>query len=620
MPDPKPQDAHQDLIDRLDTLRAAALTCERDEAAALSAIPEAYRASAANLLHYVAVRRFDLRDLQQQLHEMGLSSLGRMEPYVLPTLDAVLHALHRLAGAEHSAGHADTAASTGFANGPEALRRHADELLGERSGARQTRLMVTAADEAASRYEHVRALIEAGTDVLRINCAKGDRKQWQAMTDHVRRAEREVGRSCRVACDLGGPNPRTVELPTGPASVKWKPAKDAGGVVSHPASIWLGPRGIEPRSADAALPIEPTSLLERAEPGDRLVLEPDDGGARLELRIVETETNGAWAEAGEAAEIVEGTSVVLLRDGQELDRGRAGKLPAPDTYLRLSVGDELLLTRADVPGGPAERNEQGEVVRAARIGCDMGAVLRDVQVGHPILFDDGRLAGVVRDVDEDEGLTVEITAARKGRTKLKPLKGINLPETDLDVPSLTDDDLAALDFVVENADLVGLSFVREPEDVDRLVEELEARDSGRHLGIVLKIETARAFEALPHILLTALRHPPVGVMVARGDLGVEIGFERMAEVQEEILWLCEAAHVPVIWATQVLESIAKKGVPVRGEITDAAMSSRAECVMLNKGWNILGTLEALDDILGRMREHQRKKHSLLRPLSISRGF
>jgi len=76
-------------------------------------------------------------------------------------------------------------------------------------------------------------------------------------------------------------------------------------------------------------------------------------------------------------------------------------------------------------------------------------------------------------------------------------------------------------------------------------------------------------------------------MIARGDLLVEIGYERLAEVQEEILWLCEAAHVPVIWATQVLEGLAQKGLPSRAEITDAAMGVRAECVMLNKGPHII---------------------------------
>ena len=96
-------------------------------------------------------------------------------------------------------------------------------------------------------------------------------------------------------------------------------------------------------------------------------------------------------------------------------------------------------------------------------------------------------------------------------------------------------------------------------------------------------------------------------MVARGDLGVEIGFERMAEIQEEILWLCEAAHVPVIWATQVLESLAKRGLPSRAEVTDAAMSGRAEGVMLNKGPHILLALDFLCDVLARMKGHQIEK-------------
>ena len=97
---------------------------------------------------------------------------------------------------------------------------------------------------------------------------------------------------------------------------------------------------------------------------------------------------------------------------------------------------------------------------------------------------------------------------------------------------------------------------------------------------------------------------------------VECGFERLAEVQEEILWICEAAHVPVIWATQVLESLAKDGTPSRAEITDAAMGHRAECVMLNKGPYVLEAIHVLDDIMKRMQEHHSKKRPLLRHLHL----
>jgi pyruvate kinase len=103
-------------------------------------------------------------------------------------------------------------------------------------------------------------------------------------------------------------------------------------------------------------------------------------------------------------------------------------------------------------------------------------------------------------------------------------------------------------------------------------------------------------------------------MIARGDLAVEIGYERLAEIQEEILWLCEAAHVPVIWATQVLEGLVKRGRPTRAEISDAALSQRAECVMLNKGPFLLQALAVLDNVVARMRHHQRKKTAQYRAL------
>jgi len=109
-------------------------------------------------------------------------------------------------------------------------------------------------------------------------------------------------------------------------------------------------------------------------------------------------------------------------------------------------------------------------------------------------------------------------------------------------------------------------------------------------------------------------------MIARGDLAVECGYQRLAEVQEEILWFAEAAHLPVIWATQVLETLAKKGMPSRSEITDAAVGERAECVMLNKGPYAVRAVQILDDILQRMQAHQEKKSAMLRQLHLATAF
>lgn len=164
--------------------------------------------------------------------------------------------------------------------------------------------------------------------------------------------------------------------------------------------------------------------------------------------------------------------------------------------------------------------------------------------------------------------------------------------------------------------MVALSFVQRPQDIEDLIGALDRLDAS-HLGIVLKIETKKAFSRLPSLLLAVMRHQSAAVMVARGDLGVEVGFERLSEVQEEILWICEAAHIPVIWATQILESLAKGGTPSRAEVTDAAMGVRAECVMLNKGPYIMQTLHFLRGVLMRMETHHEKKTTMLRRLSIS---
>jgi pyruvate kinase len=190
--------------------------------------------------------------------------------------------------------------------------------------------------------------------------------------------------------------------------------------------------------------------------------------------------------------------------------------------------------------------------------------------------------------------------------RLKAERGVNLPDTRLELATFTEKDLRDLDFIVEYADLVGHSFVQDGSAIDDLVNALEERN-GSHLGILAKIETRAAMKSLPEIIIHGAACHPFGVMIARGDLALEVGFERLPEIQEQILSVCEAAHVPVVWATQVLENMVKEGIPTRAEMTDAAMSERAECVMLNKGPYILEAMDMLNDVLGRMESQQHQK-------------
>ena len=221
---------------------------------------------------------------------------------------------------------------------------------------------------------------------------------------------------------------------------------------------------------------------------------------------------------------------------------------------------------------------------------------------------------------DDQGVALEITVARDKGEKLKLEKGINFPAVDLEIEPLTEKDRADLPFVAQNADVVGCSFIQRPADIRLLADEL-----ARHRGdrppqpLLLKIETGLAVRNLPRLIVQAGATRPVGVMIARGDLAMEIGTERLSEVQEEILWLCEAAHIPVVWATQVLQTLIKTGAPSRAEVTDAAMGQRAECVMLNKGPYIVETIAFLAGILRRMDRHQFKKTARLSALTSWRG-
>jgi pyruvate kinase len=290
-------------------------------------------------------------------------------------------------------------------------------------------------------------------------------------------------------------------------------------------------------------------------------------------------------------------------------------MPPLQQGIMLKRGDELLLMREQMLGRPAQFDAAGQKISPAVISCTLPEVFSQVRAGEGVWFDDGKIGGIIREV-QSEGLLVEITHVKPNGARLGADKGINLPDTSIKLPAITPKDLEHLKFIVAHADLVGMSFVRHERDVYELQSRLHELN-GDHLGIVLKIETRQAFERLPNLILAAMQHHSVGVMIARGDLAVECGYERMAEVQEEILWVCEAAHMPVIWATQVLESLAKKGQPSRAEITDAAMGERAECVMLNKGPHIVEAVMALDNILHRMQEHQAKKTSRLRRLRLS---
>ena len=554
-----------------------------------------------------------------RLAKAGLSSLGRAESHVLSAVDAVLSVLHQAVGrpwhpTEPHGLHVDLEA------GQQLLAAHTQALLGAIPPERGVAIMVTMPSEAAQDYNLVHHLLEHGMDCMRVNCAHDSEPEWARMFDHLRRAERATHRTCRVLMDLAGPKLRTGPLEPGPAVIKFKPIRDAYGGVSRGARVWLSP-GESPRQpptpADAALEFS-GKFLSALRVGDHLSF-MDARDSRRALDIVAVGTDGCWAESVRTCYVVGGLRFKARRpEGGTVAEASVGPVSPTETAITLLTGDLLILTKELTPGRPATCDGTGHVLNPATIGCTSAQVFEDVRAGERIWFDDGRIGGVIERTEPDR-LHVRITHTRARGGKLSADKGINLPDSLLHLEALTDKDRADLSFVARHADLVALSFVNTVEDV-RALQALLAPFGERQPAIVLKIETKRGFENLPAMLLEAMKTPRCGVMIARGDLAVECGFERLAEVQEEILWLCEAAHVPVIWATQVLESLAKDGQPSRAEITDAAMSHRAECVMLNKGPYVMEAVHVLDDILHRMHGHQAKKRAMLRELDLVSGF
>ncbi len=481
---------------------------------------------------------------------------------------------------------------------------NAQELLGPFSSQRETHIMVTLPSESALEEDTlIQTLIKAGMNVARVNCAHDGPETWLKMIRKVRYFSQLLESPCRVMMDLAGPKLRTGPMRPGPSVLKLKPFKDETGEVTSPATVWIANEGVKPppspaaseednnsRVVNANIPIteEAQNWLKKIAVGDIFKFK-DRKGRKRELLVVAKTGAGVWAECTDTSYVETAMEFVVVGSrGAKKARLHVGELPKIEQAIILRAGDKLVLTRDNnVLGTPAVLDKRGNVVAPARMACTLEQVFEAAKADDPIKFDEGKITGRISAVSSSE-ILVEITDAggdHKGR-KLRGEKAINLPQTDLAVCGLTAKDATDLEFVAAHADIVALSFVNGPSDVQCLQTELchirerhqessSSSSSQTSLGIVLKIETELGFQRLPALLLQAMEMDNnVGVMVARGDMAVECGWQRLAEMQDQILIICEAAHVPTIWATQVLEGMAKSGIPSRAEITDAASSSR----------------------------------------------
>ncbi len=575
--------------------------------------------SAYNLAAYLALRNHDHSRLQARLARLGFSSLARGGGHVINNLERVTVLIAELLGDELKP--SGKSAPLGFDESSELLNHNANLILGHCTPPRRTRIMVTLAYDDAFDYRQVLELIEQGMNCARINCAHDDESVWRRMIKYVRRAEKESGRSCRILMDIAGRKIRTGAVELGASIRHLSVERDAYGRTSGPCELTLMAAtedgSAEGLAGEANRYTIPARWHKKLAPEDRLAFLDSRGKPRI-LEIVERSEEGHWlAHCHKASYLLSGCSLDWLRadaDGSYSLQGEfnLGEFPGRPLAIRLLPGDPLLLSRSQEPGTPARYDRHGALKEPARIPCTEPSVLDGLAPGDPVWIDDGKI-GLVVEAISDEGASLRVEHADPSGVRLRGDKGINLPGKPCGLPPLSDKDRDDLDVICRHADMVGFSFVESLEDMQALLHELKKRKASK-LPIVAKIETGVAVTNLPELLLGTIGRHPLAVMIARGDLSVEVGSVMLAEYQEELLWMCEAAQVPVIWATQVLDTLAKSGRRSRPEFTDAAMGERAECVMLNKGPFIVDALRALDRVLLHMEAHQSKRFSLLPPL------
>jgi pyruvate kinase len=587
-----------------DALRASLLALskaiEDEEArqrAKIDATLPRHRLSATNLAHYLGLRKQEVRRLQLELAALGLSSLGRCEGHVRDTLMRLRAWLSGGRGDAFTAGE-----PLDWAKAESILHENTRRLFGPRPPDRHVYIMVTAPDAAEATDGWANDLLQAGADLLRINGAHQSPREWAAIVSAFRSQAAALRKPARVIVDLPGPKLRA-DIPALEDAVLHLPrSKDRLGRTVAPTRVLL----VAGESNGAHLPV-PAGWLPRLQAGDVLTL-TDSGGRERALMVCGPGEGGVLAECDHSLYLTTGLALVWRRGEEIVAEGRVGVLPRQPRVLTVDVGDALLVNatgHAEDPAMPA-------------LACAEPRLLDQVRPGERVILDDGKLVAIVEAVRPD-GLLCRVQRTLKSPARLRSGKGIAFPDSGLSLGRFGPADEVALEFALQCADGVGVSFVSSPQDVALVGERL--RQAGRpEFGMILKLETRGAMRNLADILFEALKYDRVGLMIARGDLAVELSFEKLAEMQEELLWFGEACHLPVIWATQVLDTVAHSGLPTRAEVTDAAMSMRAECVMLNRGPHVDTATRMLADIIRKMEAHQYKKRSLYRPLSVAGGM
>jgi pyruvate kinase len=563
--------------------------------------------SLQNVRAYVKLRSLDVREMQSNLTKIGLSSLGRAQSCVIDSINQDIVILSKLLNEEYTQTSADKKALT-FKEAQEVMIQKS-KIFGRLSENFKTKVMVTLPSEAKESPELIHELIAHGTSVFRINTAHDDALTWNTMAQIIKDENKKQDRNVKIYVDLAGPKNRTASI------VK----------VFIPFKIgsWREPKRVE------ILPMRVPHAITRKGNKDKLgsdtepVLVVSDALFELCKSSVEIEIDDFERDRNQFYKLIQEDGKIFIHANKKItifedttlqiahdDTSTASALYSMELLpqeIRLFRGDKIIITKEDIQGC-ADFEYDGMNYEAV-IGCTNKEIFPYVKVGDDIFIDDGKIGCKVFATDKI-GVLCDVFLAKESGTALREEKGINFPNTDLQLSAITPTDEKNFEDIVDFADIIGISFAQSADDIEMLQSMLLSKNKSS-TAIAPKIETKSALENLPQILEQLIKWENYALMIARGDLAIEIGFDNLPYIQEEIFGICEAAHVPVIYATQILEGKMKNNLPSRAEVTDAAFAQRADCVMLNKGPFVVDTVVSIKNILRKVHTQFQKNRQLL---------
>ncbi|MBS4189620.1 hypothetical protein KHA94_05265 [Bacillus sp. FJAT-49705] len=431
--------------------------------------------SLSNLIAYLSLRNNDLSKIQSNLLQEGLASFHDIHPHVQYSIQKMLNNLNK------------KDIQKKYLLDTHLSNQINEERVKRLFGSKIPSIMVTLHSSMIDNPKIIKDLLYHGMSIARINCAHDSPQIWKKLVQHVRDAEKEIGRDepqCKIHMELAGPKIRV-------------------------------------------------------------------------KKIIEPEYTSAVDEKP-YFKVVPGDYITIIKKNHALN----------------SITDQTKVITINVTGA-----------------------LTNVRLKDSIYFHDGKIVGEICSITDD-WVRIKILYTNKKMAKLREEHGINLPDSFVHfiLSAITEEDLKNLPIIYDLSDSIGLSFVHFPRDLAKFRMHLDSLPQ-KKISVIAKIETKEAVQNLSKIIIEGLAFDSFGIMIARGDLAVELGLNQLAFIQEEILNLCRAAHTPIIWATGVLENQTKKGMPLRSEITDAYMGLRADCIMLNKGEFIIESVKTLNELI-----------------------